>query len=65
MIFNIWLVSYVGYMIIFTLPFMQLLGSGKLLKQARWMFSYTYPEKLPLPLIIGAVHGVCYSIANM
>ncbi|XP_065896970.1 uncharacterized protein [Dysidea avara] len=34
----------------------KLLTSGELLKQARWMLSYTYPEKLPLPYMLGAVH---------
>ncbi|XP_065897018.1 uncharacterized protein [Dysidea avara] len=33
------------------------LKSGELLKQAHWISSYTYPEKLPLPFILGAVHG--------
>lgn len=32
--------------------------SGDFLKQEHWISSYTYPEKLPLPYILGAVYAV-------
>jgi len=37
---------------------LQLLGSGSTLAQGHWISSYTYPERLPLPFILGAVYGV-------
>ena len=40
----------------------QLLASGDFLKHAKWMSSYTRPERLPLPYILGAVHRV--SVTN-